>query len=163
MASASQQQRAPMCKVTKKFCSLILRSYLLKEMPILEKHDLQYIFGWLLVLKLHGAPPTTSNYFLSALSCMRRPVQPVQAFFFGEPFLSDDLVEVLVWVLVLAMLTTTEVAVSRNKSLVMNIFFWWKEKLFDVLECKWDLIFMMDCEKKKLVLTIGFTGLDHCG
>ena len=32
-----------------------------------------------------------------------------------------------------------------------------------VLECKWDLIFMLDCEKKKLVSTIELANLDHCG
>ena len=58
MVLALWQWRASMCKVTKEFYSLILRSYLLKEMPIFEKCNLLYISGWLLVLKLHGAPPT---------------------------------------------------------------------------------------------------------
>ena len=49
MASRSQQWGASMCKATEEFSLSILRSYLLKEMPILEKCDLWYIFGRLLI------------------------------------------------------------------------------------------------------------------
>ena len=71
------------------------------------------------------------------------------SFFFGEPFLCDESVEVLIWLLVLAILSTTEVAASRTKNSIIN------------LECRSNLICVMVCVKKKLIWTIEIAKFDH--